>query len=313
MRGDAELASLDVTGEPEIATSYTASIVIPVYNGARTLEVLLRSLISSERTGRLLIVVVCNGCEDDSADVARSFPSVVVVELDRPSKALALTAGEEVAGDVFPRFFVDADVVVEPTTIGALIEAANTEEPVAVAPSSTFDTEGKPWLVRSHFYGLTHLPRRAVWRASRVSGKGLYGTNRAGRMRFGAFPLIRADDKFFDSLFAPSERRVLQGVGARISVPESSVSLMRSQARVKYANRELDRLTNTRQPEGTTRGVPLRTRVRRTVAIWAASPVLSEFDALRTPPLVLGFYVVQTLVWGIVLFTVLTKRDVAWR
>lgn len=302
-----------MTGEPGAATSYAASIVIPVYNGARTLGLLLGSLTSSERAGRFLILVVCNGCEDDSADVARSFPAVVVVELDRPSKASALAAGEEVAGDVFPRFFVDADVVVEPTTMDALIDAASTDGPVAVAPASTFDTDGKPWLVRSHFFGMTSLPRRAVWRASRVSGKGLYGTNRAGRARFGSFPQVRADDAFFDSLFAPSERRVLQGARARISVPETSASLLRSQARVKRANLELDRLAYSRQPDEPRRDLPLRTRLRQTREIWASSPLLSEFDVLRTPQLVVGFYVVQTLVFGIVRFSILTGRDVAWR
>jgi hypothetical protein len=58
---------------------------------------------------RLDVVVVCNGCTDGTAAVARTFPGVRVIETPVASKRVALRLGNEAARD-FPRVYVDADV-----------------------------------------------------------------------------------------------------------------------------------------------------------------------------------------------------------
>ena len=53
--------------------------------------------------GEMEIIVVCNGCKDDTADVARAFGDPVkVVETEIPSKIKALNLGDE-AATCFPR------------------------------------------------------------------------------------------------------------------------------------------------------------------------------------------------------------------
>src|SRR5262245_58336894 len=50
---------------------FMASVVIPAHNEARVIERGLSSLLEGARPGELEIVVVCNGCTDDTAARAR--------------------------------------------------------------------------------------------------------------------------------------------------------------------------------------------------------------------------------------------------
>ena len=58
---------------------------------------------------QLEIIVACNGCTDETARIARGFDGVTVLELEQPSKAAALNAGDAAASH-WPRLYVDADV-----------------------------------------------------------------------------------------------------------------------------------------------------------------------------------------------------------
>ncbi len=63
-----------------------------------------------------------NGCTDRTAEVARSFGGVRVVEIDTPSKTAALNAADEIAtGDV--RVYMDADVPADAGLIRRLAAA----------------------------------------------------------------------------------------------------------------------------------------------------------------------------------------------
>src|SRR4051812_46956466 len=86
------------------------SIVIPAHNEAAVIGRCLSGLTQGAAPGELEIIVVCNGCTDGTAHIARSFgQDVRVVETQIASKAAALNLGDEVASG-FPRFYVDADV-----------------------------------------------------------------------------------------------------------------------------------------------------------------------------------------------------------
>src|ERR1044071_1194081 len=82
-----------------------ASIVIPAHNEGAVIRRLLRSLPEVVDAGRLEVIVACNGCTDDTADIARRH-GAKVVEISTPSKIAALNAADDIAV-AYPRLYVD--------------------------------------------------------------------------------------------------------------------------------------------------------------------------------------------------------------
>src|ERR671916_3274463 len=87
-----------------------ASVIIPAHNEAATIGRNLAALRMGTHGDDLDVVVVCNGCTDQTADVARrADPRARVIEIPQPSKAEAVRVGNA-ATDVFPRVHLDADI-----------------------------------------------------------------------------------------------------------------------------------------------------------------------------------------------------------
>ena len=95
------------------------SVVIPAHNEAKVIARCLASVLTDDRADDLEVIVVCNGCTDDTARVAKEHDErVCVVETDVPSKSNALNLGDDAATS-FPRMYLDADVELDP---GALVD-----------------------------------------------------------------------------------------------------------------------------------------------------------------------------------------------
>ena len=67
------------------------SVVVPAHNESGSIGRCLDSMTEGLAENDLQIVVVCNGCNDDTAEIARRFgPPVEVVEIPVASKIAAL-------------------------------------------------------------------------------------------------------------------------------------------------------------------------------------------------------------------------------
>lgn len=202
------------------------SIVIAAHNEERSLGRTLAALLAGNPG--VEVVVVPNGCTDQTAAVARSFDGVRVVELQAGGKALALNAGDEAATS-FPRIYLDADILVPPGGVATLAEALAAPGILAVVPDRVLDTAGRPWPVRAYFAINQRLP---VFRDG-LFGRGLIALSEAGRSRFATFPLMVADDLFLDSLYAPTEKARVDAVCVVVATPFTTRDLVRRLVRVR--------------------------------------------------------------------------------
>ena len=103
------------------------SIIVPVYNGSRTIDTLLTSLLALDYPAdRHEIVIVDNKSTDDTREQIQRYPVTFLEETEIQSSYAARNRGIEAAkGEILA--FTDADCVVESTWLKRLL--ANHEEP----------------------------------------------------------------------------------------------------------------------------------------------------------------------------------------
>jgi hypothetical protein len=203
------------------------SVVVPAHNEARVIGRLLGQLVAAVRPGELDVIVVANGCTDDTAEVAASFgPPVRVVSIPVASKRAALVAGDEAARD-FPRMYVDADVELGAEDVRALGDALRRPGALAAGPQRVLALTGSPWLVRWYYDVWTRLPEVR----SGLFGRGVIGLSEAGHARVASLPPLLADDLAASLVFGPDERVIVPGARVVIHPPRTAGDLLRRRVR----------------------------------------------------------------------------------
>ena len=215
-------------------TSPRASVVIPAHDEAAVIADNLRTLLADARPGEFDVVVVCNGCSDDTADRARTVEGVRVREIAAASKIEALREGDRVTS-TFPRIYLDADVAL--TTAMARALATALDEPgVAVAGiPGRFDLRRTSVPARLFLEFRQRLP---VFRHG-VLGGGVYALSAPGRRRWGVWPDVTGDDQFVYRSFAADERATVTGHHTVIDPPSDLRAVVRRGVRVRRGNRQL--------------------------------------------------------------------------
>ena len=213
------------------------SIVIPARNEGRVIARTLRAMTTGAAVGEIDVLVVCNGCTDDTVSIARSFgPPVRVIETEVGSKAHALNLGDQ-ASLAFPRIYVDADVIITLSSIRALAARLDLGDVLAVAPQSCVDLDGCSWYVRAYYDVRSRLPSARQG----IGGSGVYALSHAGRRRFGEFPNVAADDSYVRIQFTPKERETLAYVNSTVFAPRMIKDLILIRTRAYYGTLELAR------------------------------------------------------------------------
>lgn len=215
------------------------SVVIAAHNEAAVIGRCLDALLADAPPGGLDVTVVANGCTDDTAAVAAARPGVRVLSLPEPGKAGALNAGDEVAVG-FPRLYLDADIVLAPGSVPALVAAVEGGL-LAASPARRLDTARRPLAVKAYYAINRRLPafRDALY------GRGAIALSATGRGRFDRFPALHADDLYLDSLFEVGEKREVAGAVSTIATPRRTGDLIRRLVRVRAGNRAMRGLSAT--------------------------------------------------------------------
>ncbi|MBM7773366.1 hypothetical protein JOD54_003570 [Actinokineospora baliensis] len=176
-------------------------VVVPARDEGALVGACVRSVLAGSAGLDVRVVVVANGCSDDTGERAREA-GAVVVETAGEGKAAALNVGLAHcrSGAVV---FLDADTVLTPGALGAMARALDVPRPRLVGPRPLL-VEPSGWLARSFAAVWLRLPGVA----GDVVGAGCYAVNAAGRALVPEFPDVVADDAWVRTRF---EERVVAG------------------------------------------------------------------------------------------------------
>ena len=211
------------------------SIVIPAHNEETTIGRCLNRLLGEGSSASLQVVVACNGCSDRTAEVARKFGDrVTVVETEVASKVHAMNLGDDVA-EGFPRFYMDADVVLSPNDICEVERTLQCKGVLAAAPRMEMDFSNASWAVRAFYRVWMALP----YTRSGMMGVGVYALSDEGRSRFGRFPDIIADDGYIRVLFKPHERAAVDAARSIVKAPSTLAGLIKIKTRSRLGGFQL--------------------------------------------------------------------------
>jgi len=185
------------------------SVIVPANNEERYIGDCLEALLcQTPAAGKLDVVVVANGCTDETAAVARDYIaafdgqgySLTVLELRKGSKIAALNAGDAVTiGQIIA--YLDADIICDPELFGQL-RAALDKGKALYATGRLSLRQASSWFSATYGRFWTRLP----FVKDGAVGAGMYAVNSAGRARWNRFPDIVADDTFARLHFRADER-----------------------------------------------------------------------------------------------------------
>jgi hypothetical protein len=250
-------------------------VIVPAHDEGVQIRRTLTPLERLASSAALDLVVVANGCVDDTVARASSVSGVRVMVLDEASKARALTAGDR-AAKYWPRLYLDADIDITPSAVRAVFEALSEESVLAARPAFRYDTQGASWPVRAYYRARGRLPETArhLW------GAGAYALSERGHARFAAFPDVVADDLFVDSLFSPGEIRIVETDPVVVRTPRDLRGLLAVLRRTSRGNAQL---------AATSRGIPATTtQVVRQLVGSARTPVALVDAAVYAALVVVG-------------------------
>jgi GT2 family glycosyltransferase len=219
------------------------TVIVPAYNEAAVIERTLKPLSQAARDGYIELIVVCNGCTDDTAVRARSIPGARVVELETGSKPLALNTGDQMA-TMWPRLYLDADIRIAASAVIAVLDRLRIGDVLAARPATVFGVEGANALVRSFYRARARMSAHqdALWWA------GVYGLSEQGHERLERFPDVTGDDRFVDSRFESSEKAVVPVQPSVWTTPKDVKGLLVVLTRHHRGNAELATLDPVRSP-----------------------------------------------------------------
>ena len=219
-----------------MARGTPVSVIVPAHNEGAQIRRLLELLTNGEDERDVEVIVACNACTDDTADVARTLPGVTVVEIPEASKRRALEAGDAVAHHPV-RAYVDADISLTRANLLALVDALD-DRTLVVAPERHLALERSARSVRWYYDVWQRLPsvREGVF------GRGTIVMSPEGHLRVRQLPFVMSDDLAISEAFTPFERRVIPDTVSTIEAPRTLRDLIRRRVRVATGNSQLEQL-----------------------------------------------------------------------
>jgi glycosyltransferase involved in cell wall biosynthesis len=213
-----------------------ASVIVPAHNEAAVIQRCLDSLIT--QTGIDTLIVACNGCSDNTADLVKHYSNIICLEIDTPSKTNALNEAEKHISS-YPIFYLDADTQLQAGAIQHIINQLNLNPNLhLVAPTPDIDSSQSSWLVQQYYKIWLNLPYIKAGVIATCS----FIVTEEGRKRFDHFPAIINDDRFIHCQFKACEVSNIAGAEIYIQAPRTLYSLIKIKTRARLGNIQLQQL-----------------------------------------------------------------------
>jgi glycosyltransferase involved in cell wall biosynthesis len=236
-----------------------ATVIIPAHNEGRVIGSLLALLMPVTEKDRFEIIVVANGCTDNTVEIASAFnPGVRVLNLPAASKHAAMVAGSQAAVS-FPVIYLDADVELGADDVRALAAAVQQPGVLASGPRRVLALAGSPWPVRWYYHVWTRLPEVEHG----LFGRGVIAVSKPGQERIARLPRLLGDDHAASRCFAPHERQIVTGATVTVHPPRAFGDLLRRRVRVAQGVAQFERSAVSHLGSARTRVSDLATMVRR--------------------------------------------------
>lgn len=217
------------------------TIIIPAHDEStvirKSLDGLTGGPTETDWTSDYAIIVVCNGCTDDTAHICREYAGVQVVETEIGNKANAMKLGDEHA-ESFPRIYFDADIVTDRASMVKLADVLKSGEADLAAPAIQMDYEGCTFFVRGFYKVWTELP----YFKEQLIGAGLYAMSEKGKETVGVTPDLYSEDEYIRLMFPKERRKVVKDAWFRIRPPNNLKSLIKIRSRHQRGNYQLQSL-----------------------------------------------------------------------
>lgn len=232
-----------------------ATIIIPAHNEATVIQACIDSVIGQK--GVETVIVACNGCTDNTADIVRdNYPNVICLDIKKPSKTNALNEADKHITS-FPVFYLDADTRISDNAIAFISEYVDKNDILLSAPEPNIDLSQSSWPVRQYYKTWLELP----YIKDGVIGTCSFILSKKGRERFKEFPDIINDDGFVRCCFDSHERANIPDTTIHITAPKNLYSLIKIKTRARLGNMQLDVLNLCAKPKEAKYGVSFKNKL----------------------------------------------------
>jgi glycosyltransferase involved in cell wall biosynthesis len=217
-----------------------ATIIVPAHNESKVVQRLLGVVVEYRRNRSVEVIVVPNGCTDNTSEFVRSFePEVTVVELLEGSKNKAINAGlSRAKGRVI--IVVDADTELDKADLERLVDVMAPNVKYATIRGN-YTYEGCTWPVRCFYRVFEYLDFQ------REGGNGIYAVTRDNIIeRIGEYPDDVNDDTLSCWSCSPEERAYVAESTVTVHVPRNLNALRRCLSRSARRRYRMDHVFSDR-------------------------------------------------------------------
>ncbi len=225
---------------------YKFSLIIPAFNE----EILItKTLATLFRDGNLInaeVVVICNGCKDQTYLKANTFfkdnylslkqkeIDCRVLETSRASKTNALNIGMNNTHGLI-KVLLDADIEISGKDVNILINELQNENLKAISPKAKFSFENSNFVVRQYYKVASKSHYNINMRLSNVIALSAEGVKQISPL-----PDVIADDEYIRRQFKHNECAVSQCCSLTFVCAKTLTSLLQVLTRVERGNIQLN-------------------------------------------------------------------------